>query len=204
MVDVESPKLKKMCDEFMRMRQERMDNILSYLRLRDVRISREDVFRQAAGEYVGRPHIAAAMVQAGYVHSIKEAFLLHLTGEDFKKVQRPKPTAKEGIDTILSSGGTAVLAHPHSLKLGDDDLDIAVSKLKAMGLQGMECFYGTYDGKQSERYLRIAEKHGLVATGGSDFHGHSVKPNIEIGSGENNLFCFNDMDIIQKLQNARI
>jgi hypothetical protein len=68
----------------------------------------------------------------------------------------------------------------------------------------MECYYSTYDKEETEMYISIANNHGLLITGGSDFHGEKVKRNIEIGTGINGSLDFTDVIIEKKLQEARV
>jgi predicted metal-dependent phosphoesterase TrpH len=199
-IDENAPDLIDFCDRVMAMRMEREERTLHYLKGKGVLIDKADVRRIAPGTYVGRPHIAAAMVEAGYAEDIRDAFIRYLSTDDYRKIKRPKPAAKEGVEAIVRAGGVAVLAHPHSLHLEHAELDEAVHALKDMGLGGLECYYGTYSPEQSAEYRSLAEKYDLVVTGGSDFHGKSVKPDVEIGTGKDGLLNYNDLEIVDKLQ----
>jgi predicted metal-dependent phosphoesterase TrpH len=199
LIDTDSPRLKKMCDYFMELRDERAAQIIAYLHDHGVHLTAADIARHAPGAYVGRPHIAAAMVDAAYVTSVKEAFVQYLSQGDFLNLDRPKPSAEESIEAIRDAGGVAVLAHPHSLRLTGKELDKAIGELVEIGLGGIECFYGTYGMDQSAEYLKRAAKYGLAATGGSDYHGEHVKPDIRIGTGQDYLLDYNDMSIVEKL-----
>jgi predicted metal-dependent phosphoesterase TrpH len=200
-IDIENPGLKKMCAYFMELREERAEQIIRYLHGHGVNISAEDIAKHAPGEYIGRPHIAAAMVDAGYASSINDAFTRYLGEGDFLSLKRPKPTAEESIAAIRDAGGVAVLAHPHSLRLTGKALDEKVSNLTNIGIGGIECFYGTYRAEQCAEYLKIAAKYGLIPTGGSDFHGERVKPDIKIGTGADYLLDYNDISIAKRLHN---
>jgi hypothetical protein len=72
--------------------------------------------------------------------------------------------------------------------------------LKSIGLSGMECHYSVYGAEQTQDYMAMAESLGLVVTGGSDFHGESVKPGILLGSGRDGMLCFDDVSIADKLR----
>jgi hypothetical protein len=123
------------------------------------------------------------MVEAGYAANIQDAFDRYLGTPEFDAVERTKPSAREGITAILNAGGVPVLAHPVLLKLEDASLDALVAELKGCGLAGIECFYSTHTEGQTEKYLALAEKHDLLVTCGSDFHGAQAKPGIELGDG---------------------
>jgi len=132
---------------------------------------------------INRAHIAAAMVQKGYISSIKEGFdtVLSKTAGHYKEPKRL--TAREIIEFINSIGAVAVLAHPF-LNLNEAELVEFLST--AEGLSGIECYYSTYDEETTKTSLRIAEEFDLVCSGGSDFHG-ATKPDIKLGVGRGDL-----------------
>lgn len=82
---------------------------------------------------------------------------------------------------ITDAGGVAVLAHPSQLKLGNTSLSDLLCELKSYGLGGLECYYSTNTHEQTEYYINLAKEQGLCITGGSDFHGEKVKPDIKLG-----------------------
>ncbi|MDR3225594.1 MAG: PHP domain-containing protein [Clostridiales Family XIII bacterium] len=198
-INYEDAGLKAFIARLMDMRRARADNILSYLKKRGVPLQYEQTQRLTTSNYIGRPQIAAAMVAAGYAGNIREAFERYLSGEEFRKIPRPKPSAEEAISAIKAAGGAAVLAHPDSLRLDDAELAKSAAELKAQGLAGIECHYGVYTREQTEAYTAIAARLRLVVTGGSDFHGPHVKPGVMIGTGKGGMLDFNDMDIAGKL-----
>ena len=132
---------------------------------------------------INRAHIAAAMVQKGYISSIKEGFdtVLSKTAGHYKEPKRL--TARKIIGFINSIGAVAVLAHPF-LNLNEAELVEFLST--AEGLSGIECYYSTYDEETTKTSLRIAEEFDLVCSGGSDFHG-ATKPDIKLGVGRGDL-----------------
>ena len=98
-----------------------------------------------------------------------------------EQVERDKPTVQECIETIKASGGKTVLAHPYQIGLENEALDRLVGKLvSAYGLDGMECFYPKHTPAQTAFYLSLAQKHRIHVTGGSDFHGKLVKPDVNL------------------------
>jgi len=200
LIDCEDADLKRFIARLMEMRRERADNILAYLKKRGVPLRYEQTERLTASYYIGRPQIAAAMVAAGYVSNIREAFGRYLSGEEFRRIPRPKPTAAEAISAIKAAGGVAVLAHPDSLRLDDDALSESIGELKEQGLAGIECHYGVYSREQTEAYSAIAARHGLIVTGGSDFHGSRVKPDVLIGTGKDGMLDFDDLDIVRRFR----
>lgn len=116
---------------------------------------------------VGRPHIALAMVEAGYFKEPKEAFYEYLGRNGLAYAEREKMTPEEGVQMLARVGGSAVLAHPANL----EDLDTKVAQLKEAGLVGMEVHYAMYTEETIQRLLEVANRHGLIPCGGSDYHG---------------------------------
>jgi predicted metal-dependent phosphoesterase TrpH len=202
-IDHKNPELRRMNAEFVRLRGLREERIHAYLRKKGVHLSRAGVRAYTRGGVVGRPHFARALVEAGYAADFKDAFVKYLSTPDFYAIERPKPTPKAGIDVIRAAGGVAVLAHPISLRLPTQDLDALLADLVRDGLRGLECYYSSHGPELTKIYLSLAQKHGLVVTGGSDFHGERVKQDVEIGRGVNGTLGFDDFDIKRKLWELR-
>jgi predicted metal-dependent phosphoesterase TrpH len=115
---------------------------------------------------VARPQIAAALVKAGHVESVAEAFERYIGEGKPAYVQRRGAAPAEVVAIIRESGGLASLAHPGLLRR--DDL---IPALAAAGLDALEAYHSDHDGEMQARYLELAERYGLGVTGGSDFHG---------------------------------
>ncbi|MCS7275644.1 MAG: PHP domain-containing protein [Dehalococcoidia bacterium] len=125
--------------------------------------------RELAGEgAVGRPHIAQALVEAGHVSSVNEAFELYLGRNRPAYVEREKMTPAEVVQLLRKVGGLAVLAHPREL---EGQLDGLLPELKAAGLVGMEVYYQDYTPEEIQRLLAWARRFDLLPLGGSDYHG---------------------------------
>jgi len=199
-VDYSSPKLINECDNFLKLREQRGSRIYEFLSAKGVPLKEEQVQRHVQKGIAGRPHFARAMVEAGYVTSVQDAFDRYLGTPEFDKVERTKPSAIEGIRMIQDAGGIPVLAHPAMLKLNDDELEALVANLVADGLAGIECYYSTHTPEQTKQYLKLAEKYRLLITCGSDFHGENNKPGIHIGSGTECLSRKDTDDIINILR----
>ncbi len=157
-------------------RVQRMHEIISKLQDLNIKITVEDVRRFAGGESVGRPHIAQALVELGYVISTREAFDRFIGPGAPAYVPRYKLSPIQGIELIRESGGVPVLAHP-GLKGLDEHIPIWVDA----GLQGLEISHSDHSSEDEKRYIEIAEKYGLIMTGGSDFHGEVRKPGVQLG-----------------------
>lgn len=184
-------------------REAREKITIEYLQSKGIRITAEEVKEMTKGNIIGRPHMAAVMIAKGYVSSKKEAFDKYIGTSEYMRLKRPKTTVQESIDIIKAGKGVPVLAHPHSLKQSFEQLDETLGQLKTMGLRGMECYYNSYDNETTVNYLTLAVKHGLLPTGGSDYHGPKTKPDVFIGTGKNNLLDYHDLDIPQKLQSLK-
>ena len=135
---------------------------------------------------IGRAHFAKVMEIKGYVSSVKEAFALYLEkGKPaFNSLRLFQP--EEAIDMIHKAGGKAFLAHLHLTKKKGDELVEYVEQLKSAGLDGIEGYYTDYDTEMEKEYLGLAERFGLLVSGGTDFHGAN-KPHIKLGVGYGNL-----------------
>jgi predicted metal-dependent phosphoesterase TrpH len=202
LIDCNAPSFRDFIKHLIALRHERAHNIIGHLKKRGIRISYEQIRSLSKNDYIGRPQIAGALVRMGCVGSIKEAFREYLSGDELRKVPRPKPTAEEGIAGIHAAGGVAVLAHPYSLGLRGPELEARLTYLKARGIDGVECHYGTYTREQTEACAGFAGRLGLIVTGGSDFHGPNVKPGIKIATGMDNMLDFNDMAAVRRLESA--
>jgi hypothetical protein len=132
------------------------------------------VQEMANGGSVGRPHIAGAMVERGYVSSIREAFDRYIGQNRPAYVPRHKIHPAQAIAIIRAAGGVPVLAHPRLLTT-------RVRYLAANGLAGLEAYYTGYGQEETSSLLSLAQQHQLLATGGSDFHGEHVKPESLLG-----------------------
>ena len=122
----------------------------------------------AGGENIGRPHVARAMVEAGVVSKIKDAFTAEFILDGGRcYVQRVKITPAEAIDQIHRAGGVAVAAHPGRTNLSDDE----IASLTAAGLDGLEVHYPRHSKAETLRFLELAGRLDLLVTGGSDDHG---------------------------------
>ncbi len=173
-------------EDLRRKREERNPRIIQRLNELGFDITLSEANGLAAGGNTGRPHIARVLVNKGYVASVEEAFDKYLASGRPAYFKKEKLTPEEGIHEIAKAGGIPVLAHPIYLGLDDIQLDHLLGHLKEAGLRGMEALYSENTEKQTAELLRLAQKHKLLVTGGSDFHG-SFKPHIEIGSGRGAL-----------------
>ena len=120
----------------------------------------------AQGGSVGRPHVAQAMLEAGHVVSLSEAFDKYIGRNGPAYAEREKMTPAESVRLIVSARGLPVLAHPADI----EDLDTLLPELVKAGLVGMEVFYTKYTAETISRLLTRAQQYKLVTTGGTDYH----------------------------------
>lgn len=143
----------------------RCRNLLNKLKEHQMEITYEEVAEHAQGA-IGRVHIAKTMMKKGYVSSVKEAFERYLSDGCICYVEKAGLSVKEAIALIHDCGGISVLAHP---KLIENE-NIVKDVIDA-GIQGIEVYHKKHNAADECHYGRIAEKNGLLITGGSDFHG---------------------------------
>ena len=175
--------LSRLCEKFRAGRDERKYKIVDFLREKGVEIDLSEVEAMAGGEVIARPHFAQVLARRGYVSSNREAFDRYLDTEEFRqKVKRFKADARACVEAIKSAGGKVSLAHPYQMGLGDGELEALVKQLAGWGLDAIECYYPKYTSEQQAFYLHLTEKYQLHRTGGSDFHGEKVKPDVELAA----------------------
>ncbi len=167
-LDTQNGKLLLEISKFQAVRQNRIREMVARLNDLGVPLGADSVFALANCRSPGRPHVARALVNAGFCRSLDEAF------ERFLKKNRPawvpkmKMSALVGIELIHQAGGLAVMAHP-----GLNRTDDSIPGLVDAGLDGIECFHTKHSTATAEHYLQLADRFHLLVTGGSDCHGLS-------------------------------
>lgn len=143
-------------------------------------VSYADVAAESGGGQVGRPHMAKALVRKGLVPTVQDAFdrLLRRGRPAYVIVDRLEP--RDAFELVRRAGGVPVLAHPYQLRLTEEALDARIPEWKDAGLGGIEVQHSSHDAARQSFLERLAAKHGLAATGGSDFHG-DTKPDVALG-----------------------
>ena len=136
----------------------------------------------SGGGQVGRPHIARALMEAGYVKDLQEAFDKYLGWHKPAYVSKFRFPPDQALAMIREAKGIPVLAHPFTLNQGSAyALRNLVVELKGQGLAGLEVFYSDHTREQKALYLKLARELDLLISGGSDYHGQN-KPEITLGS----------------------
>jgi 3',5'-nucleoside bisphosphate phosphatase len=136
-------------------------------------ISRDQVLEIAAGAPVGRPHIGRALVQAGLVSDVTEAFGSYLAGAGAYYVPKADTDLRTAVSMIAAAGGASVIAHPRGRNEHRALTRESIGELKDLGLTGLEVRHPNHDRAERAELAAIAADLGLVATGSSDYHGHN-------------------------------
>lgn len=174
------PVLRKSLDRILRCRQERNARICQRLEKLGLAVSMEDLEKEAGGGVIARPHFARVMVSKGYSPDIRSAFSAYLADGAPAYVPRTGCSPSECVKMIIEAGGLPVLAHPSLTGLDADKMDLLLEDLKEAGLWGLECLSSHCSAEEAFYYLRMAERHTLFPTAGSDFHGAN-RPNAILG-----------------------
>lgn len=177
-------------EELVRLRRDRVERnerIARALAESGIPMSYEEVVAEAASqESVGRPHFARVIVSKGAAESNEDAFERWLTPGRPGYVAKERLTPLEVASLAKASGAVAVLAHPLSLKMTSGELELAVEELAEAGFAGVEALYGAYTSEERSALSTLAARVGMVATGGSDYHGE-LKRNLAVGTGRGDL-----------------
>ncbi len=166
-IDYTDPQLKAALDRFRNSRLKRAQGMVAKLEKLGIAIDWQRVQEIAGGSSIGRPHIAQAMLEKGYIASFKQAFTDYIGRNGPAYVEREKMTPAEAVALIVKAKGLPVLAHP--LTAGDPEA--MTLELKAAGLAGIEAYYDGYTPEEISQLVGLADKYNLIATGGSDYHG---------------------------------
>ena len=166
-IDWANVRFRQRLAEFQKLRYERAKQILERLDGLGLHIPLERVMSRAAGASVGRLHIARGMEERGLVPNTRDAFRYYIGDGLPACVPKTRLNPHDAIELVLDAGGIPVLAHPGTL-----EQDEVIPKLVDAGIRGMEVYHFDHAPRTVDRYERIAEEHGLIATGGSDCHGN--------------------------------
>jgi 3',5'-nucleoside bisphosphate phosphatase len=161
---------------FRQRRLDRMRRMIAKLRALGVKIRESDVIGRGMGA-VGRPHLARALVRLGAADDVPDAFDRYIANGRPAYVPKYRLSIRRALRLVREAGGVSVLAHPGR----KGALDSLVPELERLGLRGIEAYHSSHDAPAVRRYLALAKRHGLIVTGGSDFHGEAVKPGVTLG-----------------------
>ena len=191
-INPDDPELQAELVRFRAGRIDRAKTMVEKLTQLGIHVEWERVQHFAGDGAVGRPHIAMALVEAGYCQEPKDAFPEYLGRNGLAYVERVKLTPADAVGMIRRAGGAAVLAHPAYM----NDMEGGIANLSGIGLVGMEVHYAKYRDDTIRQLARLARQYELIPCGGSDYHGMG---NSDEGlPGENGP----SMDSVEKLEAA--
>ena len=177
-IDPSHPRLREFEDLLADHRRTRVQKIVRLLAERGVEVTEEAIVACSGGKTIGRPHVARALLEAGAVSSVKEAFDRWLGEGRPAYVGRYRLTAEDAVTMIRKAGGTATLAHPGVSRVNPRELP----RLRRLGFDGVEADHPDHPAEQAARFREEAAAAGLVCTAGSDFHGEVVAPDRFLGT----------------------
>ena len=177
-IDCTSQELRAKLERFRNSRLKRAQGMVAKLDKLGVHLDWQRIEQIAGSSVMGRPHIARAMLEKGYIGSFKQAFSDYIGRDGPAYVEREKLTPAEAVALIIKARGLAVLAHPFTT----GDPEVLTKELKAAGLAGIETYYDNYTAGEVELLVKLAQKHNLITTGGSDFHGLDSNESVIGGS----------------------
>jgi 3',5'-nucleoside bisphosphate phosphatase len=180
-IDRGNEELLSLLSEMRASRQDRAKKMVSKLEALGMPLDWDRVQEIASTESIGRPHVAQAMMEKGYITTLREAFDKYIGSEGPAYVERAKESPADAVELILRAKGIPVLAHP--LTVGEPEK--MISDLKDHGLAGIEVYYGFYSRSQVTHLRSFAQRYSLLATGGSDYHG--LDETAETGLGKSGV-----------------
>ena len=186
-LDIHHPFLNERLEYLQMARAERNPKIVEKLNRLGIDITFEEVVEASGGGQVGRPHFANVLLGKKYVRSFQEAFDRFLKKGALAYVDKFRFTSKEALHFINEAKGVAVLAHPNTLGMnGYSELEKFVHKLMGEGLNGIEVYYPEHSAVEVAQYKTLADRYGLLSTGGTDYHGIE-KNGLDIGVGRGEM-----------------
>ncbi len=191
LVDYLGPATIALADKFREGRLGRAQKILAKLDALGVHVEFDQVAAIAGDAAIGRPHVARALLAAGHVATIQEAFDNYLASDKPAYVEYESASPHQAVEMIRAVGAVPVLAHPLDVKR-------IIPELVQVGLVGIECYYAQYDEHAQRELVDLAKQYGLIQTGGSDFHGLNRMGHMS-ALGEVNV----PIEVVEKLRRAQ-
>jgi len=199
-IDYNDPEFLAKLEDFKNSRLRRAEQMVAKLEGLGLHVEWQRVLELAGTSTIGRPHIAQAMMEKGHVPSFQEAFDEYLGHGKPAYVEREKMLPAEAVAIIVKARGLAVLAHP----LTTEDPEGLIAELKPAGLVGLEAYYNGYSAEEVEGLVALAQKHGLITTGGSDFHGIEPEEETAIGGADVPLEAAEQLIALAKEREANL
>lgn len=192
-IDYKNPELINFLKEMKEINKHNIMNIINYLLSNGIKLNEADIDNiMKLEKNVGRPEVAKLLIKEGYVSTVQEAFDKYLVEAFTKSRHLNKGHTYRDVLHILSvANGIPVLAHPNSLDLDHKEFEILIDDMVKHNLKGLEIFHPHMSEEEREYYASVAKYYNLLLSGGTDYHGEKVKPNIQIGTGRDNIYITN-------------
>lgn len=186
-------------NDFQASRMSRNEKMAEKLREKGFDITLDALQERFPQAIITRAHFARYLKESGQIRELKDAFEKYIGDGCSCYVPKETVTPEDGIRNIMDAGGIAILAHPALYHLTEAQLDQLLISLKSVGLTGIEGIYSTHSPVDDAMVRRLAKKHDLLLSGGSDFHGAN-KPGLDLGTGYGKLRV--PEEILEELKNA--
>lgn len=184
-IDETNPVLTGALEEAVRARDLRNEKMAARFRDLGIPLTLEELRLANPDTVITRAHFANYLIKHGHVKTSEEAFRRYLGYDGPCFVPREYMQPERAISLITEAGGIPVLAHPLLYRLPPAELETLLKRLTDAGLQGLEVYYSSNTGYDEQISYSLANRYGLLMTGGTDFHGEN-KPNLFLGTGRNN------------------
>lgn len=183
-IDETNPTLLTALEEAVIARDSRNERMAERFRSLGIPLTLEDLRLMNPDTVITRAHFAKYLIEHNHVKNSEEAFRRYLNYDAPCFVPREYMQPERAISLILQAGGIPVLAHPLLYKLPPAELEALLQRLTDAGLKGLEVYYSSNTNFDEQICYGLANRFGLLMTGGTDFHGAN-KPNLYLGTGRN-------------------
>ena len=177
-IDYHDPEFLNTLEELRDARYNRGLKMVAKLADLGIHLEWNSVLEKAGEAPVGRPHIAQALLERGYISNMKEAFIKYIGRDGVAYAERKKLTPAQAATLISKAKGLPFLAHPADI----ENLDSFIQELKGAGLVGIEIYYANYTPEKIAHLEELAETYNLNKSGGSDYHGFDETVGTDIGN----------------------
>lgn len=167
-------------EELKKARENRNKKVVEKLEKCGIVVDMEKVKNMAPGNIISRVHIANYLAEIGAAFSKNDAFEKYLGKTGAAYVPKENFPPERAVKMLHANGAFVSMAHPKLITQNDGILENMISELKKLGLGGLEAVYGTFTPAEKRKYKKMAKRHSLLVTGGSDFHGAN-REGIDIG-----------------------
>lgn len=201
-IDYNSPDLINFLRTMRENNEQNLRNIIEYLNSIGINFNQDDIDKifSHTGN-IGRPDVAKLLIKQGLANDVDDAFKKYLINAfDMVKDKYRGYTYADVLKVINDARGVSILAHPNSLNLSNDEFEELLKNMIACGLQGLEVYHPNMNDEERKFYMDMVKKYNLLFSGGSDFHGETVKPDIRIAEGRDNLYI-HDATVLHYIKN---